>query len=133
MSEIKGIYAASLSILDNNLALNVDKTIQHAENLIDMGCHGVAVFGSTGQSQLISISEKIQLLNKLAKSKYKDNYIIGTGLNSLSEIVNLMKVSKLLNKFFIVFSTKPINVFFITCRNPNIDRVMEKNFFTYTV
>ena len=44
MSEIKGIYAASLSILDNNLALNVDKTIQHAENLIDMGCHGVAVF-----------------------------------------------------------------------------------------
>ena len=25
MSEIKGIYGASLSILDNNLALNVDK------------------------------------------------------------------------------------------------------------
>ena len=62
MSEIKGIYAASLSILDNNLALNVDKTIQHAENLINMGCHWVAVFGSTGQSQLISVSEKFNLL-----------------------------------------------------------------------
>ena len=33
MSEIKGIYAASLSILDENLALNVDKTIKHAESL----------------------------------------------------------------------------------------------------
>ena len=56
MTEIKGIYAATLSILDNNLALNVNKTIRHTENLIDMGCHGVVLFGSTGQSQLISLS-----------------------------------------------------------------------------
>ena len=97
MSEIKGIYAASLSILDNNLALNVDKTIKHAENLIDIGCHGVAIFGSTGQAQLISVSEKIQFINKLVKSKYQDRYIIGTGLNSLSETVNLMKISTSLN------------------------------------
>ena len=97
MSEIKGIYAASLSILDKNLALNIDKKIKHAENLIDMGCHGVAIFGSTGQSQLISISEKIQLINNLVKSKYKKNYIIGTGLNSLGETVNLMKISISLN------------------------------------
>ena len=104
MSEIKGIYAASLSILDENLALNIDKTIKHAENLIDMGCHGVAIFGSTGQSQLISISEKIQLINNLIKSKYKKNYIIGTGLNSLTETVNLMKISISLNfkKFLIM-------------------------------
>ena len=64
MNEIKGIYAASVSILDDNLALNIDKTVRHAENLINNGCHGVAVFGSTGQAQLISISEKINLINK---------------------------------------------------------------------
>ena len=104
MSEIKGIYAASLSILDGNLALNVDKTIIHAENLIDMGCHGVAIFGSTGQSQLISISEKVQLINSLSKSRHKDKYIIGTGLNSLSETINFMKISQSLNfyKFLIM-------------------------------
>ena len=84
MSKIKGIYAASLSILDENLGLNVDKTIKHAENLIDSGCHGVAIFGSTGQAQLISIREKIQLINSLSKSNHKDKYLIGTGLNSLS-------------------------------------------------
>ena len=71
MGEIKGIYAASMSILDKNLALNINKTIKHAENLIDQGCHGVFLFGSTGQAQLISISEKIQLINSLCKSKYK--------------------------------------------------------------
>ena len=94
MNEIKGIYAASMSILDNNLALDVEKTIKHAENIIEIGCHGVAIFGSTGQAQLISISEKIQLLNKLSESKFKDKYLIGTGLNSLSETINFMRISK---------------------------------------
>ena len=104
MSEIKGIYAASVSILDKNLALNVKKTIEHAESLIDLGCHGVALFGSTGQAQLISISEKIQLINELSKSKYKETFIIGTGLNSLVETINLMKISVSLkfNKFLIM-------------------------------
>ena len=97
MTEIKGIYAASLSILDENLALNIEKTISHAENLINLGCHGVAIFGSTGQSQLISVSEKIQLINELSKSEFNEKYIIGTGLNSLSETINLVKISKSLN------------------------------------
>ncbi len=94
MEQIKGVYAAGLSVLDENLALDVENTIKHAENVIDLGCHGVVFFGSTGQSQLISLSEKIQLINKLPKSKYKNKFIIGTGLNSLIDTINLMKISK---------------------------------------
>ena len=90
---IKGIYAASMSILNKDLTLNINKTIEHAEMVIDQGCHGVAIFGSTGQSQLIPISEKINFLNKLATNKYKDKYIIGTGLNSLGDTISLMKVA----------------------------------------
>ena len=88
MNKIKGIYAASMSIFNSDLSINVEKTVSHAEKLIDQGCHGVAIFGSTGQAQLISISEKISLLNLLSKSKHKDKYLIGTGLNSLNERTN---------------------------------------------
>ena len=104
MDNIKGIYAASMSVLNKNLTLNIDKTIEHAEMVIDNGCHGAAMFGSTGQAQLIPISEKINLLNKLATNKYKDKYLIGTGLNSLGETINLMRVAKSLNfeKFLIM-------------------------------
>jgi len=103
MNKIKGIYAASMSILNENLSLNIDRTILHAEDLINQGCHGVAIFGSTGQAQLISVSEKINLLTHLSTSKYKNNYLIGTGFNSLSETINLMKVSCSLNfKFFLI-------------------------------
>ena len=97
MNKIKGIYAASMSILNKNLSLNVDRTIPHAESLIDQGCHGVVIFGSTGQAQLISVSEKIDLLNHLSTSKYKSNYLIGTGFNSLIETINTMRVSCSLN------------------------------------
>ena len=103
MEKIRGIYAAGLSLLDENLALDVKKTIKHAENLIENGCHGVAIFGSTGQAQLLSVSEKISLLNDLSKSKYKDNYLIGTGLNSLNETINLISISKSLGfKSFLI-------------------------------
>ena len=93
MNKIKGIYAASMSVFNSDLSLNIEKTVSHAEKIIDQGCHGAAIFGSTGQAQLISISEKISLLNQLSKSKYKDKYLIGTGLNSLNETINLMRVA----------------------------------------
>jgi len=93
-----------MSVLNDDLSLNVKKTIEHAEMVIDQGCHGVALFGSTGQAQLISVSEKINLFNQLSTSKYREKYIIGTGLNSLSETINLMSVAKSLNfqKFLIM-------------------------------
>ncbi len=95
--KLRGIFAASLSILKSDLSLDIDNTIKHAENVIDIGCHGAVFFGSTGQSQLISLSEKIQLINQLPKSRYKDKFIIGTGLNSLADNINLIKISRSMN------------------------------------
>ena len=104
MTKISGIFAASMSVFNGDLSLNVHKTIEHAEKLIDQGCHGTAIFGSTGQAQLISISEKIKLLNKLSNSKYREKHLIGTGLNSLNETINFLKIATSLNfkKFLIM-------------------------------
>ena len=102
---IKGIYAASMSILNKDLTLNINKTIEHAELVIDQGCHGAAIFGSTGQSQLIPLNEKIEMINFVSKNdKIKEKLIIGTGLNSLVENINFLKLSLNigLNKFLIM-------------------------------
>ena len=76
MNIINGIFAASMSVFNADLSLNIEKTLAHAEKIIDQGCHGVAIFGSTGQAQLISVSEKISLLNKLSQSRHKDKFLI---------------------------------------------------------
>ena len=87
----KGVYAAGLSILNEDLSLNVEATIAHANYLISSGLHGVFFFGSTGQSQLISLSEKKNLISKIGSHKLKKQFFVGTGSNSLKENINLIK------------------------------------------
>ena len=89
----KGVYAATLSILNENSSLNVEETIAHAENIINRGLHGVFFFGSTGQSQLISMAEKKELVSKLPLSKLKNNFYLGTGFNSLKDNLEFIKYS----------------------------------------
>ena len=89
----KGIYAAAMSVFKEDSSLDIDFTIKHAEKLIKEGCHGVVMFGSTGQAQLISSNEKKKLIEKLNDSKLKNHFLIGTGHNSLKENIGLMKHS----------------------------------------
>ena len=91
MSIKKGIYAASMTIINKDLSVNVDSTVKHSEKLIAQGCHATVIGGSTGMSQLISTDEKIKLIDKISVSKFKDNFVFGTGANSLNENVQLMK------------------------------------------
>ena len=87
----KGIYAASMSIFNQDLTLDTEATIQHSEKLINEGLHGSVLFGSTGCAQLISSQEKKKLIDKLNTNKFKDHFIIGTGANALNENIGLMK------------------------------------------
>ena len=89
----KGIYAASMSIFNQDLSLDIEATIKHSERLIKEGCHGVVMFGSTGMAQLISSNEKKKLIDRLNENKLKTHFIIGTGDNSLNENIELMKHS----------------------------------------
>ena len=89
----KGIYAASMSIFNQDLSLDIESTIKHSEKLIKEGLHGAIFFGSTGCSQLISSKEKKKLIEKLNKNKLKEHFIIGTGANALNDNIDLMKHS----------------------------------------
>ena len=87
----KGVYAASLSVLNKSGSLNTKETISHAENIIRNGLNGVFFFGSTGQSQLISINEKKDFITKIAHHKLRKQFFLGTGCNSLYDNVDLIK------------------------------------------
>ena len=90
----KGVYAASISIFNEDNSLNIAATIDHAESIIKSGLHGVFFFGSTGQGQLISTSEKKELIAKIASHKLRKNFFLGTGCNSLKENIEIVKYAK---------------------------------------
>ena len=100
----KGIYAASLSIFNQDLSLDIDSTINHSEKLIQAGCHGCVLLGSTGQAQLISSREKKKLIEKLHNNKFKDYFMIGTGNNALNENIEIMKhsIDNGINRFLLM-------------------------------
>ena len=87
----KGVYAASLSVLTEDRSLDIDATINHAVSSIDKGLHGVFFFGSTGQSQLISLAEKKDLISKISTHKYRNKFYLGTGCNSMKENIDLIQ------------------------------------------
>ena len=89
----RGVYAASLSVLNKDLTLNVEATISHAENLIKDGLHGCFFQGSTSQAQLISKTEKMELISKISTHKLRKQFFLGTGCNSLNENIELITVS----------------------------------------
>ena len=89
----KGVYAAGLSIIKEDMSLDVSATINHAESIIKAGLHGVFFFGSTGQSQLIPIKEKKDLISKLSTSKFKDYFYLGTGVNSFKDNLEIIRYS----------------------------------------
>ena len=108
----KGIYAASMSIFNQDLSLDIESTIRHSERLIKEGLHGTIFFGSTGCAQLISSKEKKKLIDKLNKNKLKNHFIIGTGSNALNENVELMKhsLSNGIDRFLLIACILEINI-----------------------
>ena len=94
MSKIlKGVYAASMSVLKADLSLDIEETLRHAKKNLDDNGVGSAFFGSTGCGQLISISEKKEFINALSKESFKEKILIGTSCNSLNDTINIMRHS----------------------------------------
>ena len=87
----RGVYSATCSILNDDYSLNVDATIAHAASTINNGLHGAIFFGSTGQSQLIDLNSKKNLISKAASHKLKKQFFFGTGCNSLNDTIDLIK------------------------------------------
>ncbi len=93
-----------MSLFSQDLSLDVEATIKHSEKIIEEGCHGTVIFGSTGMGQLISSNEKKKLIDKTNDSKFKKNFIIGTAENALNENIDLMKhsISAGINRFLLM-------------------------------
>ena len=94
MSEIlKGVFAASISVLKADLSLDIKETLNHAKENLDNNGVGSVFFGSTGCGQLISISEKKLFINALSKENFKEKILIGTSSNSLNDTIDIMQHS----------------------------------------
>ena len=101
---LKGVFAASMSVLKADLSLDIEATLHHSKTNLDDNGVGSAFFGSTGCGQLISVSEKKEFINSLSKMKFKEQILIGPSCNSLRETINIMNyaVQKGMKNFLVM-------------------------------
>lgn len=92
MENALGIYAAALTPLNEDYSCNDELLAEHCKNLINRGCRGVVLFGTTGEGPSFSVDEKINTLkNVIAFGLDPKKIILANGSSNLPDSIALAK------------------------------------------
>ncbi len=88
--ERAGVWAPALTPLDRNLVPDSKRYVAHLKRLLSEGCHGVVMFGTTGEAPSFSVDERMAVLESvLAAGGPPERLMIGTGCCALSDTLSL--------------------------------------------
>jgi 4-hydroxy-tetrahydrodipicolinate synthase len=87
-----GVFCAALTPLDRDLNPDRPAFVAHCRWLIDQGCSGIAMLGTTGEANSFSSDERRSLLEAaLAGGLAPAQLLPGTGVTAIPETVALTK------------------------------------------
>ena len=89
-----GVLAAVLSPLDGELNPDHVQQVRHCRWLLARGCDGLAIHGTTGEANSLSVDERIEALHALAAAGIDGGRIIaGTGCCAIPDSVALTRAA----------------------------------------
>ena len=90
---MKGVLRArSLTPMREDLSVDRRAFAEHCRRLLDDGCHGLGIFGTTGEANSLSIAERIDAWEALvADGIPADALLPGTGACALPDAVELAR------------------------------------------
>jgi 4-hydroxy-tetrahydrodipicolinate synthase len=87
---LKGIFAPVLTPVDDALLPDIPRMLEHCRALLDNGCHGLVIFGTTGEANSFSSDERMHVLASLVEAGLPpEKLLVGTGVCSVTETVLL--------------------------------------------
>ncbi len=93
---LAGVYAAAVTPLDHESKLDLESVPVLMRFLATRGCHGLVLFGTTGEGPSFSPSEREVLMRSVRayRNQFRNfRLIAGTGTPSLSESIDLTKLA----------------------------------------
>ena len=89
---IHGVWSPVLVPMGDDFSIDVDRFLAHARWLLDQGCHGLALFGTTSEANSFSLEERMQLLESaLGAGIDPQQIMVGTGCCALPDSVRLTR------------------------------------------
>ncbi|MGT2799926.1 4-hydroxy-tetrahydrodipicolinate synthase [Streptococcus marmotae] len=92
MLEVKGIIAPIITPMYDDESINFDEFRNQIDRLIASGIHGIFVFGTNGESYILSENEKLQVIQVAVEhTAGRVPVYVGTGLNGTRGTIRFSK------------------------------------------
>jgi 4-hydroxy-tetrahydrodipicolinate synthase len=89
---IHGVWSPVLVPVHDDFSIDVERFLAHARWLLDRGCHGLALFGTTSEANSFSLEERMELLEAALEAGIDPQQImVGTGCCALPDSVRLTR------------------------------------------
>ena len=87
-----GVFAAALTPMSADLAPDMALMAKHCRWLLDNGCDGLAILGTTGEANSLSLAERIGVIESLIDAGIPASVLMpGTGSCALPDAVELTR------------------------------------------
>lgn len=91
-TKIRGVGCAVATPFNADYSVDISAMVDHCRALLDDGVHYLAVLGTTGEANSLSVAERMDLLERLIAAGLPANlFLPGTGVCSFSETVCLTR------------------------------------------
>jgi 4-hydroxy-tetrahydrodipicolinate synthase len=91
-TNLRGILAPALTAVTNDFQIQEERTLAHFRWLLENGCDGLVVFGTTSEANSFSVIERKQLLERaVAAGINAKKLIVGAGCCSLADSIELTR------------------------------------------
>ena len=87
-----GVWSPAITPLCPDLSIDCGRYVEHARWLLANGCHGLTVFGTTGEANSFSVEERMALLESLLSEGIDPGRLmVGTGCCALTDSLALSR------------------------------------------
>lgn len=91
-TNLRGILAPALTAVTDDFQIHEERTLAHFRWLLENGCDGLVVFGTTSEANSFSVIERRRLLERAVSVGINaKKLIVGTGCCSLADSIELTK------------------------------------------
>ena len=93
-SDLRGVIAATITPVDEAGEPDLGALVQHVRWLLDTGCDGINLLGTTGEATSFGIDQRLRVMRAIAESDLPmSRFMVGTGTSALADTVALTEAA----------------------------------------
>ncbi len=91
---LRGVIAAVATPLHPDFTPDLPRLLMHSRALLDGGCDGINLLGTTGEATAFSVEQRLQVMRSIAQAGLPmRRFMVGTGVCALEDSVRLTRAA----------------------------------------